>query len=818
MRDANHYRVRVRGLVPALLALFPVFPAAAEEPIHFIGIEVNKESKDADTKLYKYLEKRAGLKFQTQNMPYSAAIRKFSEWKESSKNGKGTYLARMTPYAYVAAQMLGAEFDILGTYQSKATGSTTYQSYFVVNREDFKNFKIEPRLPDVIEYLKSKPPRKYLYHEKFSTSSYFLPALYFRREHIFQTTQSTAGSFTPIQVEKAPPGKGSSFLVQEVAAKNADIAAVWDGTKKSLQADPDSFDKYEKVYFVPLGTLLPNDLLVCSPWLDKDQKAKIREAIRSMEGQKQDWINTGDFLYWVDINEASEALEALASLRREALERPAPVTVQVARSDKGKAVPLEYLDAAQEAVRLSGTEVVLYDEHFHKRVDISWTLESTHDGAIKLISQMEGSELDPQEFSISFMDAGDLTKRIGMLIHSRLHRIRYVWPYQEKYPAVIRDFEFEPDETVKVQRITWVDPDRNEYEEDTPFEAKILHSDFHKFQLSEARFPRGLDGAFYFEPMSNVAYRVILKGKSRENPLFFALTWVLVGLLALLMAGFVVDLRRVRPPPAGFSQTYERLVEGYHRPWQDRQIAEADVLWCDPVEIGKLIKQLQSSNGRLVEEAGAIRLPLGPFSVPLSLLKKIVCAAFGKRLQTCAEVLDPSQVGNAAALDSLVGYLVARRRLAPFVGRPLEWEAFDNITARHFQRLGIGQKSCDPHVQRNGTLSPLVSRHFQGVLEQGEKEASFFQRRWGVEDQGERYRLFSTERLEGELRPTPEQGAVSALTLEFEIPSEEAVREALAASNGDAWLLGKVLKRTPNGREGARELRLQFMPLALVKG
>src|SRR6185503_20985701 len=49
------------------------------------------------------------------------------------------YLARMTPYACVTAEMLGAHFEILATYKSNATGSTTYHSYFVVNRTSFPN-------------------------------------------------------------------------------------------------------------------------------------------------------------------------------------------------------------------------------------------------------------------------------------------------------------------------------------------------------------------------------------------------------------------------------------------------------------------------------------------------------------------------------------------------------------------------------------------------------------------------------------------------------------------------------------------------------
>ena len=41
-------------------------------------------------------------------------------------------------------------------------------------------------------------------------------------------------------------------------------------------------------------------------------------------------------------------------------------------------------EAARHAVRLSGTEMVLYDEDFHERLDTEWTLDEIHDGASRL--------------------------------------------------------------------------------------------------------------------------------------------------------------------------------------------------------------------------------------------------------------------------------------------------------------------------------------------------------------------------------------------------------------------------------------------------
>ena len=65
-------------------------------------------------------------------MPYGDVIRAFAEAGPNRR-----YLARITPYAYVAAEMLGAKLNILAVYKSAATHSTTYNSYFVVRRDRF---------------------------------------------------------------------------------------------------------------------------------------------------------------------------------------------------------------------------------------------------------------------------------------------------------------------------------------------------------------------------------------------------------------------------------------------------------------------------------------------------------------------------------------------------------------------------------------------------------------------------------------------------------------------------------------------------------
>ena len=792
--------------------------AAAQERLYFIGTEVDKDSADADTKLYKYLERHAPVRFDFQNMPYEAAIHKITEW-----NNQPGYLAHMTPYACVAAAMLGAKFDVLATYKSAATKDTVYHSYFVVNSKNFP--QSEPDLSDVLAYLRKNPPRRFLYHEKFSTSSYFLPSLFFRGNHIFAMSQSSGKNLTPIEVEKVPAGKGSSYLVEQVAKGDADLAAVWDGTKSKFEKEPEYQEYRAKVRFIQLEGTIPNDLLVSSASLTEDLKNSIRQAIRSMQDPAPDqtgkWSQAGDFLIWQDIRDASEALEALAALRRSAFERPALATVRV-QAAPGAKVPREYLDAAEQAVRLSGSEFVVFDPDFHKRPDVNWTLNLKHDGALVLASEIEGFEVGPQEFTISFMDSKDLTQRITALIHSQMHRIRYVWPYEEKHPVVIRDVDFTPDSKTMVERISWRDLETNEYEEDSPFSARILNtSDPDKFQLADAPdFPRSPEGAFYFEPMSNVAYRVVLLRPAQEWPLMRWLTEALVGVFLLTCAGLVLDLRRKRPPPVGFRQTYQALLDRYHERWRRQEIAEADVVWCSS-EVEQFIHQIQGDSAGTVDNNFSMNIPGVPIEIKWPLVRRILRALFPSRL--APELIDPAAVGSAAALERVIQFLVVKRRLAPFMGRPAEWDALDEMASRNFAALTSAQKhsaerKMDAHVQRSSrALSALAATHFREVLQKCQRDASFFCQTWQVEKKKKGYRFTHQDLLDGEMRLAGEESAVRAIVLEFEVPPGAEMGEYQAAGKLDAWLLGKVVKWSPSGENGSRHLSLSFKPLALLR-
>jgi hypothetical protein len=119
---------------------------APPEAINFLSVFVDPETSAADTRLRRFLERaiaagsssesaQSVTRFTPQTMPYADVIRAFAE----ADPGRA-YLARITPYAYVAAEMLGARLNILAVYKSAATNATTYNSYFVMRKDRFERY------------------------------------------------------------------------------------------------------------------------------------------------------------------------------------------------------------------------------------------------------------------------------------------------------------------------------------------------------------------------------------------------------------------------------------------------------------------------------------------------------------------------------------------------------------------------------------------------------------------------------------------------------------------------------------------------------
>lgn len=524
-----------------ILVLCGPGPAGAQNKanVTFLGVALDAETKKADQKLLDYLRGEFPVQFEKRDMEYGVAINTLVNWNSAKQ---GPVMARVTPYVFVAAELLGADLAIMATYISRKTNRPTYHSYFVMHKSfgfqnnGFKEFvqrlsNPEEQAEELIKHLqKRKVPARFIYHSKFSTSSYFLPSLYFKQKGVFSVFNNDPSDrkFIAIHSVKPENARGSSDLVRLVKDQKADFAAVWDGTKNKFASDPD-------LHFIQLPYTIPNDLLVVSRTMDPGVQQKIRDAIQAM---KVSDINEGDFLKWQDFNSSPKARKALASLRWLAKVPPRPVVVNIRRSHISDAVIDEtQLEAARQAIRLSGTELVLYDEDFHSAFDVLWTLEQTHDDAILVTSTIMDADLT-QEFFVSFRkgDMESLTARIGSIIKEKMHRIRYIWPFDNESPRVLRDVSFKipVGQKMKAQKITWNDFNTNEYVIDTPFEVEVVKSDFHSFQLKGEGFPKKAGGnRFAFDPLSNAAYRVYLVRTEEASSVYKIATQIMIGLFSL---------------------------------------------------------------------------------------------------------------------------------------------------------------------------------------------------------------------------------------------------------------------------------------------
>ncbi|MDH3523410.1 MAG: TIR domain-containing protein [Acidobacteriota bacterium] len=542
----------------------------------FIGVDAGPDYAAADRKLADYLREEVAstppLTFSQDLYSYESVVDKLADWKRKD----GPFLARTTPYVYVAAEMLGAELEVLATYQSRATHAATYRSYFVVQRAAFPHGP--PTLEDLVPFLR-ETRRTFIYHDRFSTSSYFLPSLFFREHKIFHMDRSS-GPLIAIAARQIPE-RSSTELVREVGRGTADLAAVWDGTKvKFEQGDPADAELAAKVYFIAIDTPLPNDLLVCSSFLASELKEEIRRVIRAMAERGRaspaggPWpIDIDDFLWWDDLAQATAARGALAELRqRSAPGPPAPVTVDVQQADTaGGLVPDSYLEAARQAIERSGSEFVVYDPEYHQRADFIWRLSRAHDGAILLTSRIKGLSEDegtgradsvqPQEQLISFADEAELAGRIGAFIQSRIHRLRYLWPYETQRPTLIRDvgFGLRPGTQVTAQEIAWKDPDRNLVEQGADFDATVAAFDAHKITLKTEDFSLAT-GGFEPDPLSNRSYRVVLARDDRRSVTLVALSYLFTALLVVAAAAAVMELRRSRRKRSAGTPSALRLI------------------------------------------------------------------------------------------------------------------------------------------------------------------------------------------------------------------------------------------------------------------
>ena len=515
---------------------------AAEVTLTFAGVAVDAETARADERLREYLRARDGLRFEPRDLEHGAAVELLASW---DARRQGPLLARVTPFVYLAAEMLGANLDVLGTAVSPRGPETTRLSHLVMRR----GAGVRTADPEaVLRWLRERTePARFVYPHKFSTSGYVLPAAFFRRAGVFTGPGPNGPEqrHTFIRAEQPAGGRSAAELVGLVREGRADLTAVWDGVRARFAEDPE-------LLFVPLPFPAPNDLLVLSSGADRGLRERLTAGVRAMRPAE---IGVGDVLRWQDFNAAPEARRALATLRRQTRGGPPPVPIKIRGPAGGDAPPdPALLEAARQAVLLAGTEFTLYDEDFHKHFDVLWTLRRAHDDAVVLTSEYPDFGLPPQEFHLSHRrdDPESLVGRLEDCLSNRMHRLREIWSFDDRTPTILRDVRFAlpPGTRLPAVRVVWNDPANNDRAVGSPFITEVATGDFHAFRLKAEGFPRRQDGArLDLDPLGSTAYRVALVRPVPDTFLFRLGTSVVLVLavLAAVLALWTLVRRPVGP-------------------------------------------------------------------------------------------------------------------------------------------------------------------------------------------------------------------------------------------------------------------------------
>jgi len=544
------------------MEMLSVRGAQAQTTARFVTVDQGPDELKADEALAHRLGRQ--LIGSPEQLSYEAVINALLDDTRGDKPlaRTGGVVARVTPYAFVVAEMRGAKVELLAACRSRSTGKTVTNAFMVVPQSSFAD-PIPPTLEQVLAHLKklseAERPARFIYHNKYSTSSYFVPSLLFRARRVFGLGDrgSNPAGVTIIAVDRnASPS--SSDLIQAVADQTGGretIASVWNGPMSGF-TDPAGkyYQNGKKVWFVQLPDDLPCDLLVATRKVDDKTKEAITAKLETLQpiGPDSPGSDVHTWVQWAH-GEAEGARRALSELRRQAGSSTLPVVVDV-QPNQSSPVNGDLLDAARLAVRLAGTELVDRSQYFdyYKKSDIRWELERIHDGAVRLTVRYENFRLDSaevsQQFDVSFQAPSDLTRRLVSIIHSRLHRIRPVWLYNDTVPTVLRDVDFDIAPRVPFQEIQWNEPQRNDYRlEGESQVANVETEATFEIQLAKGEFPRGSDNrSLDFEPMGRQAFRVLLMRVTPGRVLFRALTVAFVVLLVAGAAALVWDAWRLR--------------------------------------------------------------------------------------------------------------------------------------------------------------------------------------------------------------------------------------------------------------------------------
>ena len=403
------------------------------------------------------------------------------------------------------------------------------------------------------------------------------------------------------------------------------------------------------------------------------------------------------------------------------------------------------------------------------------------------------------------------------LIHSRLHRVRYLWPYQERAPTVIRDVDFaiSKGEKVHVQRLTWRDPDRNDYVPAETFDTVPVEISAATFAFDKSDFVRTSTGTVDFQnPMSDVAYKVVLERRSHESTISKVLAGSFIALFLLTGAGAAFDLRRrllPRPaqPPRTFPQVCRDMAARLHRVWNEDSLTDADVLFCNRPRVEEQIEELKARGLVPASMGGITRLARGVTAgVGVPFVKAVLSGEISRSVEL---VIDQSKVGDTMRLGALLDLMIRKELMSGFVGRPLEWDALNEAVRTNLPGAEGGDLLIRPEDE---TVVKIASRHFGQVLNDGMKHLSLLRGTWSVSKQDGRWVAQQRIELQG---PLQVRGAcLTTMLVEFNIPNEVEGVDDGSSPTLECWVLGKIVRHSIVDDAGVPILWLHIRTMALL--
>jgi hypothetical protein len=250
-----------------------------------------------------------------------------------------------------------------------------------------------------------------------------------------------------------------------------------------------------------------------------------------------------------------------------------------------------------------------------------------------------------------------------------------------------------------------------------------------------------------------------------------------------------------------------------HGAWRGRRLNDADLVFCERKRLEQLIEELKGQGLVSAGLGGVTKLVYKvQAGIPLPFIGKAVSAEASRQIDL---VVDPARVGDTVRLNALLDLMIRGHLLSDFVGRPLEWEALNELARRIVPGAEAGEEIV--RAQDNGVVA-IASRNFNGVLREALSRLSLFPGKWAVQTVNGRRVARQQVALPGPLIIGSVAEPVTSLVLEFNVPNETALPVEGEIETVDWWLLGKIVRMTHAERERSDVLCMHFQTYAILLG